>query len=107
MKSVGANDRAGNVTGTADDRHQQELDARLDAERIRADISLGVRIKPTGKACQKRGDDEDPQTDAELTDPEACHKCLAALERPDRPPCLDCIRNVVPITTRTRQAATR
>ena len=49
---------AGDVAGAADQRHQQQFDARTEVERRRAHVALHVRIKPAGQAGEQSGEDE-------------------------------------------------
>ena len=54
-----AEHRAPDVTGAADHRHEQILDAGIETERGRIHEQLEVRVEPAGQAGQHRGMDED------------------------------------------------
>ena len=55
----GADHRAPDAAGAADDRHEQVLDALVDAEGRRVDEALQMRIQPAGNAGEQRRIDED------------------------------------------------
>ncbi len=80
-----ADDRAPDAAGAADHRHEQVLDALVDAERRRIDEALQMRIQPPGNAGEQRGVDEDDDLQRPCVDAEGLGHFQPALERAHRP----------------------
>ena len=74
---------AGDLSGAADQRHEQKLDARADVERRRIHEPLHMRIEPAGKAGEHAGENEDREPHAEAVDREAFHHGNAAAQAAD------------------------
>ena len=83
-----ADDRAPDAAGAADDRHEQILDALVDAEWRRIDEALQVRIQPAGNAGQQSRRKRRPRSSAARVDAECFGHFQSALSartaRPDR-----------------------
>jgi hypothetical protein len=82
---TGPEQRSPNLSRAADDRHEQVLNADLQAERGGIHETLQVGIQPAGGASVQRGQDEDHHTCPRRVDTHGLGHHDAALERPDGP----------------------
>ena len=84
LHHAGPGERAPHVAHPADHRHEQVLDAHLDAEGRWIHGALKVREQPARHRCVLRRDDEDDDLVAIGTDAHRLGHHAAALERADR-----------------------
>ena len=72
------------LPGAADDRHEQVLDALVDAERRRIHEALQVRVEPAGDAREQRRVDEHDDLEPRAVDAERLGHLELAAQRADR-----------------------
>ena len=85
LHDAGADERAPDVADAAEHRHEQVLDAHVQAERRRVDGALEVREQPARDAGEQRREDERRDLDAEGVDAHRLGHGRAALDGAHRP----------------------